>query len=173
VSFRALLLILLIPQPLIAGPPALPDFVVDYLNSKQLGFELPRGQFERYLLEILECQNDPEPWAMSGDFNGDDLSDWAGLLRDREGQLSLVVVYSLHHGYSHKILASLGSDGDSLDSYVVLEPPGRLFGFPLRGEHERPELDLANSAVHLFYFEKASVLYYWADGSFREFVTGD
>ena len=172
-SSHAALLFFLLPLPLVADAPALPDFVTEYLNDSQLEYELPEGQFDSYLLEILEEEDKPEPWAVGADFNGDSISDWAGLLRDRYGQLELLVVSSVGKNYSHQVLTPLGSDSDNLNSYVVLQPPGRLFGFPLGGDDERPVLDLANPGVHLFYFEAASVLYYRSDASFLEFVTGD
>ena len=172
-NFRVLLLAFLIIQPSMAAPPDMPAFVADYLERAGLDYEVPHGQFDEYLLVVFGEQNDPEPWAIVADFNGDNILDWSGLMRDREGRLVLMVVYSDRRYFSHQILTYLGSDGDNLDTAVVLEPAGQIIGFPLDDEEESPTITTTNPAVHLLYFEKASVLYYWEDGAFREFVTSD
>lgn len=155
-----------------AAAPALAGFVVAYLDDARLDYEIPQGRFEGYCLMLLSAANEPEPWAVTADFNGDGVEDWSGLLRDPTGRLDLLVVYSTNGGMSHKVLTPLGPDGDNLDAGVVLEPAGRIHGFPVDGD-EIPQITTTNPAVHLLYFGKASVLYYWEQGSFQEFVTSD
>ena len=169
----ALILAYLASPTLIAAPPDLPIFVANYLKRAGLEYEIPQGRYDDDLLSYFEEQNDPEPWAIVADFNGDGISDWSGFLRDREGGLVLMVVYSEGRGFSRQILTPLGLDGDDLYSGVVLKPPGQITGFPLDDSGEIPEITIANPAVHLFYFEKASVLYYWDEGTFLDFVTSD
>ncbi len=169
----ALILAYLTSPTLIAAPADLPIFVANYLERTALEYETPRGRFDDNLLSFFEEQNDPEPWAIVADLNGDGISDWSGLLRDRAGSLVLMVVYSERRGFSHQLLTPLGLDGDDLYSGVVLERPGQITGFPLDNSGEIPEITIANPAVHLFYFEKASVLYYWNEGTFLDFVTSD
>ena len=169
----ALILAYLTSPTLIAAAPDLPIFVANYLERTALEYETPQGLFDDNLLSFFEEQNGPEPWAVVADFNGDEISDWSGLLRDRAGGLVLMIVYSERRGFSHQVLTPLGFDGDDLYSGVVLEPPGQITGFPLDDNGEIPEIIIANPAVHLFYFEKASVLYYWDEGTFLDFVTSD
>ena len=171
-NVRALAMIFLVSQPLLAAAPALPDFIVEYLHQAGLKYEIPIGRFEDYWLTLLNEDNKPEPWAVSADFNGDGIEDWSGLLRDQAGKLDLVVVYSARAGFTHDVLTPLGPDGDNLDAGVVIEPAGRIDGFPVNGD-DTPKITTTHPAVHLFYFEKASVLYYWGQGSFHEFVTSD
>ena len=156
-----------------SAPPALPEYVQSYFNVATLDYELPHGQFESYMRSLFDQQNQAEPWAIVGDFNGDKIADWAGLLRDNTNQLDLVVVYSVKKDYSHEVLSSLGADGDGIYFGVVLAPPGEIHGFPIDDDEPDPIVSLSNPGVHLFYFEKASVLYHWDEGSFREFVTSD
>lgn len=156
-----------------AAPPALPAFVRSYLDAGASEYELPRGQFEPYLRSYFEEQSEAEPWAAEGDFNGDAVADWAGLLRNAENELDLVVIYSVEGGYTHNRLSSLGADGDGIYFGVVLEPVGEIHGFPFDNEDPDPVVNIQNPGIHLFYYEKSSVLYFWDDGTFREFWTSD
>ena len=167
------LLIAVLPiRSLIATPPDLPEHVQAYLDVTALDYELPRGRFESYLKSYFDEQNLAEPWAIVGDFNGDTVSDWAGLLRHESGQLNLVVVYSESSKYVHMVLSSLGVDEDGIYTGVELEPPGEVHGFPIDDE-PNPVVTLSNPGIHLFYYEKSSVLYYWDEGSFSEMWTSD
>lgn len=111
--------------------------------------------------------------AITGDFNGDGTRDWSGLLRNSRGDVDLLVVYSAAGEYAHDLLTPLGKDAEVLNVDVILEPPGELVGFPVDGSNCPPRLTIENPGVHLFYFEKASVLYYWSADHFGEFVTSD
>jgi len=165
--------IALIAEPLPAAPPPLPEFVLAYVNAANLRYELPRARMEPYMREYFESENLPEPWAINEDFNGDDVTDWAGLLRNTNGRLDLVVIYSDHCDYAHKILTSAAVDHGEISTGVVIQPPGRVSGFPFDDGGPVPLVLLKNHGIHLLYFEKASVLYYWDEGSFSELVTSD
>ncbi|MDH3614532.1 MAG: hypothetical protein OES10_14790 [Gammaproteobacteria bacterium] len=156
-----------------AAPPAVPAYVQAYLDSAGLDYVLPKGRFEPYLSSYFEQQNEAEPWAVADDFNGDEVIDWAGFLRNTQGRIDLVVVYSVDTEYSHQLLTPMGVDEDGVYFGVVLEPLGKVIGFPIEDDDPVPTLSLSNPGVHLIYYEKASVLYYWHDGEFREFWTGD
>lgn len=156
-----------------AAPPTLPVTVQSYLDTAASGYELPQGQFESYLRSTFEQDDQAEPWAAVGDFNGDKISDWAGLLRNRDKRIDLVVVYSVEDEYAHEVLTSLGADDDGIYFGVVLEPVGEIHGFPLDDDDPDPIVELRNPGVHLFYYEKSSVLYYWDEGAFHEFWTSD
>lgn len=166
-------LITLHAQPLLAAPPPLPKFVLTYVEAANLDYELPRAQFEPYMREYFVSQNQPEPWAINEDFNGDDVADWAGLLRNSNGRLDLVVVYSNECDYLHQILTSAAVDQEIISTGVVLEPPGQVSGFPFEDGGPVPTISMNNHGIHLLFFEKASVLYYWHEGSFSELVTSD
>lgn len=171
-TFSIIIAVMFCPQ-LLAAPPALPEHVQTYLDAAAPGYELPRGQFEPYLRSFFEEDDQTEPWAIVGDFNGDEVIDWAGMLRDEKEHLDLVVVYSVKKKLSHQILTSLGADEDGIYFGVVLEPVGEIHGFPLDDDQPDPVVKLKNPGIHLFYFEKSSVLYYWDQGTFRDFWTSD
>lgn len=156
-----------------AAPPTLPEHVQNYLDAAALDYKLPCGQFESYLKSYFEEQNQAEPWAAVGDFNGDNVVDWAGLLRNEDDRIDLVAVYSVKDHYAHHILSSLGTDDDGIYFGVVTEPPGTVHGFPLDDGEPDPVITLRNPGVHLFYYEKSSVLYYWDEGAIRELWTSD
>ena len=114
----------------IAGPATLPDNVRAYLDKSASGYTMPQGSFAPYLQEWFQESAKPEPWAISGDFDGDSISDWAGLLRNEEGKLDLVVVYAPSGIPMHSVLASLGTDSDGIYFGVESKPPGVIHGFP-------------------------------------------
>jgi hypothetical protein len=169
----ALLIAVLFAHPLMAAPPALPEYVQSCFDAATLDYELPLGKFETYLKSYFDQENQVEPWAIVGDFNGDKITDWAGLLRDNTGRIDLVVVYSMNGEYSHEVLSSVGADEDGIYFGVVLEPPGEIHGFPIDEKEPDPVVSLSDPGIHLFYYEKSSVLYYWQDGLFSELWTSD
>ncbi|MDH3747701.1 MAG: hypothetical protein OER97_05800 [Gammaproteobacteria bacterium] len=170
---RSLVFLALLAQPALAAPPPLPAFALAYLDTANLKYELPRAHFESYMREYFKSENQPEPWAINEDFNGDDVTDWAGLLRNTNGRLDLVVIYSDECDYSHQVLTSAAVDQGEISAGVVVEPPGQVSGFPFEDGAPVPTITMINHGIHLLYFEKASVLYYWDQGSFSEMVTSD
>ena len=163
----------LIAAPSFASPPCFPDYVQAYFDNADLNYSLPRGKFEPYLVKYYAEHNIAAPWAITGDFNGDGIEDWAGLARSGENKLDLVTVVSSGGDYGHHLLTPLGSDDDGIYFGVELEPPGKLEGFPLDDEVPEPSISIENTSIHLFYFEKSSVLYYFRDNEFHEFWTSD
>ena len=113
-----------------------------------------------------------EPWSISGDFNGDNTVDWAGLLRNEMGQLEVVVIYSVCDEYSHQILSSFGLDDDRIYFGVELKSPGKIYGFPT-DDNRDPVVNLRILGIHIVYYEKSSVLHYWDNGTFNEMWTSD
>ena len=156
-----------------AGPSPLPEFVRDYIRLGGLDYTLPQGQLEPYTRSYLKEKGEPEPWAANEDFNGDGVLDWAGLLRDTEGRLDLVVVFSFGKLYSHEVLTSAGLDSDEIIAGVYGVPPGQISGFPIDDKFPRPQIAIHHPGIHLVWFEKASVLFYWDGSSFTDFVTSD
>jgi hypothetical protein len=164
---------LTVAGPLMAAPPPLPQFVQTYFDAANLTYELPQGRFGAYLTSVFEAENQAEPWAVVADVNGDDIDDWAGLLRDSDGQRNLVCVYSVSGGYAHTILREIGLDSEGIGVGVELVVAGDVEGFPFDNEDPDPTVSLDYPGVHLMYYEKSSVLYYWKDGAFQKFWTSD
>ena len=171
--FSSLLIFIVAISSASAAPPALPDFVETWLYQSNLDYELPHGQFESSLRTYLEREGQAEPWAITGDFNGDGSVDWAGILRNRNERIDLVAIISTGSTYTNWVLTPLGLDGDDLITGVVVKSPGAVTGFPIEDDEPAPVVTLTNPGIHLFYFEKASVLYYWREDSFLELVTSD
>ena len=163
----------LLAAPALADAPALPDFVEDYIGLADASYELPLGSFEESTAAWLRDSGQPEPWGVSADFNGDGVLDWAGLLRNEQKQLDLIVVYSYRKYYLHEVLGAAGADTDQIISGVFLEPPGLVEGFPFDDNARRPERNLKHPGIHLVWFEKASVLFYWTGSGFEDFLTSD
>ena len=166
--FTFLALGLAVAGPLMATPPPIPPFVQAYFDTAKLEYELPHGRFDTYLASVFEAEKQAEPWAVVADVNGDDIDDWAGLLRDTDSQLDLVCVYSVSSGYSHTILSELGLDSEGIGVGVELVPAGDVEGLPFDNEVPDPTVSLDYPGVHLMYYEKSSVLYYWKDGTFKK-----
>jgi hypothetical protein len=170
----AALIAALLAAPLsLAAAPPMPAFVADCLEAAGQDYEPPHGQFEAYMLQYFDTHDESVPWAIADDINGDGIEDWAGMLRHRDGRLDLIVVYSYDGDYRHKRLARIEMDSDSIGSGVVVEPPGPISGFPHEDGGPVPTVTLDYPGIHLLFFEKASILYYWHEDSFRELVTSD
>jgi hypothetical protein len=156
-----------------AGPPPLPEFVQEYIRLSDLEYTLPHGQLEPYTRSYLKEKGEPEPWAANADFNGDGVLDWAGLLRNTEARLDLVVVYSFRKFYSHEVLTSADFDSEEISAGVYNLPPGQYSGFPFDNRSPRPQITIEYPGIHLVWFEKASVLFYWNGSSFSDLITSD
>lgn len=114
-----------------------------------------------------------EPWSVSEDINGDGVVDWAGILRNNEQHLALVVVYANDEGFAHKVLTSLGPDQHGIIFGVALQPVGEVHGSPVDDADPDQLVVLSSPGIHLIYYEESSMLYYWSQGAFLEFWTRD
>jgi WD40 repeat protein len=148
----------------------LDDALQAALDSIAPGFE-PYG-LETYANWIasgysLQCYQAPS--AVLGDFNGDGVSDLAAVGRSGDQEVDLVLLSSTD-GY---VVAREGRRngvrgvGSSI-SYYVRQEPGEI-----TSSWEPDSLVLTTHAVHDIIGEKASTLYYWLDGQWREYVTSD
>ena len=170
---RFLLLLFAVSFKVWAESPPLPSFVSEYLIENDAELAPPRGIFDESSLTTYGRKGTTEPWSVTADFDGDGKLDWAGLLRDSNGKLLLIAVYSQDRTYFRVTLAKLGEDEGYLNTGVQLREPGIVHGIPISSSEGLPELRLERPGIHLIYFEKASVLYYWESGGFRELVTSD
>ena len=151
----------------------IPASVVRYIRDNGLEYEAPRGSVERFWVESYASEGFPGLWSVIADFNGDKKRDFAGLLRKASGPLDLVVVYSTSSGLVHKVLRQDASmDIDSRLPGVILEPPGRVEGHP-SDDVPNGVANLKYQGIHLIYFEKSSVLFYWENDQFKEMWTSD
>ena len=162
-----------IPTGAWASAPGVPDDILEYLARELPHHSLPKGAYAAVLKKWFADSGRPEPWSIQGDFDGDSVVDWAGLLADAEGRLDLVVVRSSAGTRTHAILASPGLDTDGIYVGVELEPPGEVHGFPFENGPPDPVVITSNPSIHLYYYEKSSVLYYWNGDSFSEMWTSD
>lgn len=112
------------------------------------------------------------------DLDGDGIMDHAFLLSRKD---------TANRDSTYALVVRFGNDRDTLlsvepwaeaDGHIGmgldLEPPGKLghLGGEEGGEPEG-SVELKQPAVTLVYFEKASITWYWKDGSFHKVWTGD
>lgn len=169
------LFLFLSPKSLIAGYD-FPRTIITYIKDHGLGYSNPEGAFDQFLIDFYKQKGViNEPWSVTADFNGDKIDDFAGLMRSTSGKIDLVVVYSSKYGLAHKVLhKDVCEDNKSIYIAVVLEPPGKVHGFPF--DNLKPEelvADLKHPGIHLIFFEKSAVLFYWKDTDFTEIWTAD
>lgn len=121
------------------------------------------------------------PFAVIADLNGDGREDLVVEGRDAKSQL-LLAVLSMPGGLGVKTLEKgprrdpasqtyeVGNGQTQRGLWVYLKriPPGTL-----ESGYEDEPLNLRHAAVERIYFMKAAVVLYYADGRFREYVTGD
>lgn len=166
-------LALLIVATVFAAPPSLPDFVETCFKDANLDYTPPHGEMEPVLEKYFSRQSATEPWSLIADFNGDDVDDWAGLVRAADRNLALIAVVSTAGGCTHHLLTPLGPDESEITVGITLEPPGTVTGIPFNDGDSSPSVTLVDPGIHLVYLDKASVLYYLRDNSFHEFWTSD
>ena len=152
---------------------SLPSFVHTYIEQAGLSYEPLRAQYSSEAEENIAYLGLTNPRWVAADFNGDGREDWAGFLQTADGQAELVAVYSFRSAYSHETLAPLGSVTENIGYGLILESPGSAVGFPIDEKLPTPTATFAYPAIHLVYFEKVSVLFYWQDGAFHDLLTGD
>lgn len=114
----------------------------------------------------------------TADLDGDGTVDHALFLsrKDttrRDSAYALVVCFGNNTDTTLAVESWAEADGH-IGMGLDLEPPGPLghLGGEEGGEPEGT-VDLKQPAVTLIYFEKASITWYWKDGSFHQVWTGD
>ena len=114
----------------------------------------------------------------SADFTGDGTVDHAYFLTRtdtaiRDSAYALVILFDLLRDTVLTVEPWAESEGH-IGMGLTLEPPGMLghLGGEEGGEPEGT-VDLKQPAITLVYFEKASITWYWKDGSFHKVWTGD
>lgn len=142
------------------------------------------SEFSRYCggpNSMFECSYHQLPYAVVGDFNGDDILD--------------AVLFG--HTYTSDMLLGIVSDGDEFYVHIIEEggvltdptqpswkgQPEDEIGLYLHLMYEKPQelhspyedepLALKNDGFTMIYCEKAAVLYYFKDGQFVTYTTGD
>jgi len=116
-----------------------------------------------------------DPWSISADFNGDGVTDFAGLLKNSSGKIELVVFYSELNEIRHKILMKgIKTKTNSISIAVIMKPPGKVEGFPFVGIDPKDlVVELKYPGIHQIFFESSAVLFYWEQGGFKEIWTAD
>ncbi len=114
----------------------------------------------------------------SADFTGDGTVDQAFFLtrKDtarRDSAYALVILFDRVRDTVLTVEPWAEAEGH-IGMGLTLEPPGMLghLGGEEGGEPEG-QVNLKQSAITLVYFEKASITWYWKDGSFHKVWTGD
>ena len=115
-------------------------------------------------------------FAVIGDFNGDGTPDLVvdGHGADSTRRIALLSTNGGYQGIQLMAKAYVPPEAEQYDGehgyWVCLNAvaPGRI-----ESPCEETILDLATDAFEVGYYEKASVLYYWRNGRFHEYVTGD
>jgi hypothetical protein len=115
------------------------------------------------------------PFAVIGDFNGDKVLDVILLGHDRK-YVQILGIVSGGNGFEIVPVLSYPwtdpgdkmRDAGLMAKYLAYVPPRRVEsafeGFPL---------ELKTDAFELVYFKKSSVLYYYENGVFNQYTTGD
>lgn len=130
-----------------------------------------------YSEEVVSFQREnPQEslFGVAGDFNGDGVQDVGLEGYDQQHELSFVI---LSEGGGFRIVEldprrPLYYRPKRLKRPILLlrEPPGIVQG---PGSIEPEPLQLATDAIHWVYDGQASVIYYWRDGRFQAYTTGD
>lgn len=148
----------------------LDDLLQAALDSVAPGF-VPHGldTYGDWISSGYSLQCHQAPSAVLGDFNADGVSDLAAAGRSDGRGVSLVLISS-PEGYlvaAESRSSSIPGAGTQITYYVRAEPG--VIDSPM----ELDSLVLTGHGLHVIIEEKASTLFYWRDGQWREYVTGD
>jgi hypothetical protein len=177
-----------IALPLLAQAPAIvvhgPNSELRLPSAMAVALVAVDSTFQPYrevdYLPLIREGYRPKPdetlYAVIGDFYGEGVPD---LVVDGQGRDSsyLVALVSRRGGYQAHVLhraerrdpqAIRYDEEHGLWVYLSRQAPGRI-----ESSFEVRPLDLRTDAVQVNYFEKSSVVYYWDEGDFKEYWTGD
>jgi hypothetical protein len=147
----------------------LPSDVREEISSKFPGFT-PYEQtcFPEYYSGDYRFSSRQAMFAVVADFNGDGRSDVALLGRQGKNELFIGVVSSGQR-YQAFLIESSPSPAEcgSLEMFLTYAAPGS------HQEFEGRRFRIDNAGVELIYDEKAAELYFWRDGKFQSYNTGD
>jgi len=161
---------------------SLPDPMRSILQSYDSTFVIWRqSEYLPTLVKDYAFFEFQSPSAVIGDFNGDGILDVALQGHDKTTDLLLCVLsrgagYEVQEIQKGPTLTDSKSEwygmGDHKEYgqwvYLTFQPKGKV-----NSPFENQTLDLKTDAFEVEYFEKASVLYYWENGKFNSFTTGD
>lgn len=144
----------------------------------QAEWEIPAPErWDPYWVEQYPDDSTGTLGHRTADLDGDGTIDHAYFLsrRDTSRRDSTYALF-IHFGDGRDTVLTMESwaEMDGIGMGLTLEPPGPLghLGGEEGGEPEGT-VQLAQPAVTLVYFEKASITWYWRDGSFHQVWTGD
>jgi hypothetical protein len=136
---------------------------------------LKSSDFYKDVIRTYSFTEKQTPFAVIGDFNGDEVLDVILLGHDRK-YVQLLGIVSSANGFEIVPVLSYPwtepgekmRDAGLMAKYLAYVPPRRVEsafeGFPL---------ELKTDAFELLYFKKSSVLYYYENGVFNQYTTGD
>lgn len=147
------------------------------LYGKKLEYTIPGGKLTSSIeVYLKEKGKDLQPWKVIGDFNGDNIEDYAGVLRNNIGILQLIIVYSISNSkYSHVVKREdCGKDNQSINIGIYSEKPGIIYSFPFEELKKEDAKDtLLYTGVTIVHFEASSATYYWKNGEIKTIWTSD
>lgn len=174
------------PEPPTETPQTSPDTTAQAFNDPehvlpahiQAVWELPAPErWDTYWIEQYADSTTGTLGHRTADLDGDGALDHAYLLtrRDtarRDSTYALFVQFG--NARDTVLTVEPWAEMEGIGMGLTLEPPGPLghLGGEEGGEPEGT-VDLKQPAITLVYFEKASITWYWKDGSFQKVWTGD
>jgi len=168
------------PQIVLAGNK--PELLLPQSLRSLLKEHYPRlriasdADFDRDIQEVYREER-LLPFACSGDFNGDGLTDVALILVGR-GSFKIISFHQTASG-SWKPFVFRETSGDSpvlpIGFCLRLVKPGktRYWEFPEGEEIVIKTMELKHFGIDVYYFGKASELYYWSEGHSMTVTTSD
>jgi hypothetical protein len=115
-------------------------------------------------------------FAVLGDFDADGRNDVVVRQQSRTEVRTVVVLDAEPQPRTIEIGRGIRSPGESPGSewiFLMVRPPGTLELPSWETADAETTLVLTHDAFEVVYWEKGSMMYYWMNGRFEEFVTAD
>ena len=155
-------------------PPYLPAFVKTYFHKNKISFSEPAGKLDPETITAYRLDTLANPGTLTADFNGDRILDFAGILKNPNGNLDIIVVFSSGKKYRHFKLKGIGKDAARINVVLNLQKPDTVFSFPYDGLKKNEEkILLKNPAIEIVFPEVSESVFYWDKNKFKEIQTED
>nr|WP_319401738.1 hypothetical protein [uncultured Carboxylicivirga sp.] len=147
------------------GARNIPDSLVNYINKELPQLLIPSCQDYVTDWESFQDDNSQLPYFCTSDYNGDNLLDFAVLLKDSKGELFLYAFIRQDNEFNVVLIDKFTNEDNKKIQILI--------GTELKGEWESitEKITVLNDGISLALIEESlSWSYYYHEGKFKQFT---